>query len=271
MDGFQNIFKDKLLETSISFLSGAALIALLFTNSTLYLFALIAFALLFSYAWPKLLILKHPISITLIISTISIIAIILQTFFTQLGTLSWQIYIFVLAFLIAIIDELFINKKDKNPMSSVSYSFFGSFIAVSSVGWISLMQLTSIAKLYALFSLIILCVVSFTPILESKIFEKLNYQHFNYVRFTILGSIIAFIGVGSYFFINAISNNIVSGGPHLSWKLSALICGILFAVFVVKMVLFSDIHIRGSAFAKALFPIMILGTLIYISLTIFAR
>jgi hypothetical protein len=270
MDSFGNIFKTKLAEALISFFSGAALICFVAFFPPVLPYALILLALAFSYAWPKLLILKHPISISAIIGSISAISIVLQTFFTQLGTLTWQIYIFVLAFMIAVIDELFIN-KNKNPMSAIIYTFFGSIIAVSLAGWVSLLQLAPSAKAFALFALIILLPVSFFPLLESKIFERLNYQHSNYARFIILGILVLASCLASFFIINAFYGSIVGSAAAFSWKLSALISAVIFTVFVVKMVLFSDIHIKGSLFAKALFPIMILGMLIYICLTIFAR
>ncbi|MDR3128288.1 MAG: hypothetical protein LBT99_03055 [Bifidobacteriaceae bacterium] len=259
MTPFSEIIKIKSLETTITILSSLLLIASILSNITILLISVFLLTILFSFAWPRLLTIEHPISISIIIIFISTAAIILQSFFTQLGTLTYQIYIFVSCFIVCVVDELFIS-KNKEPMSSLAYSFLGSIIAVSSVGWISLTQLGQLSVKYALFSLIILAICSFISFIEVFLIDKLPYQQFNYIKISILAILTIVSSIIAYFTVG-----------QLSWKLSGVIATIIFMIYVVKMVLLSDIHIKNSVFAKPLFPIMLLGLLVYINLSIFMR
>ncbi|MDR3152442.1 MAG: hypothetical protein LBT85_03165 [Bifidobacteriaceae bacterium] len=264
MTNLQTVGKTSIFETSISCVCIFSLIiSILFSNTLLSIITLVL-SLLFCFAWPRLLVLEHPISIFIITAFMSTCAIVLQTFFTLLGNLTYQIYIFTLCFIVCVIDELFIS-KNKEPMSSLAYSFLGSLIAVSSVGWISLNQLSQSAKLYTIYSLLILFSCCFLPIFEKFLLNKLSYQQFNYARFSISASLGIFGSLISYFSIYA------TVGTILSWKLCLIISNIIFISFVVKTVLFSDIYIKKSILAKAIFPILFSGILVYIALNLFIR
>ncbi|MDR3116844.1 MAG: hypothetical protein LBT91_03335 [Bifidobacteriaceae bacterium] len=264
MASFQVINKTKLLETLISCICVLGLIISILSNNFLLPISALILSLLFCFAWPRLLVLEHPISIFIITAFISSGAIILQAFFTLLGSLTYQIYIFTLCFIVCVIDELFIS-KNKEPMSSLAYSFFGSLVAVSSVGWISLNQLSQSTKLYAIYSLISLFICGFISVFESLLLNKLLYQQFNYARFSILALLNICGGLVGYLSINAIS------GAVLSWKLCLIITAIIFIIFIVKMVLFSDIYVKNSILAKSIFPILLSGLLVYIALSLFVR